>query len=527
MAQSNDLTDLKSRRRQLIQDIMNDTMHGRHIYLIGSAEYGPTNEPILVRSTVGLHNNFGYSGSLIDAFHCIKYVNKSIPVYLVKTTGVHASIYMNVNILMGEILRNAFTIQASESNEVYNDVYIINDTDSITFVFPEEMQTPNLKYYYEDYPTIDKLCDAINEDTNRKIGKLYAYYTCDPSIKTKTAFYAVNPTKIYMFGGECGINYTKNMLYNCLERTYEILESSRIDIIIPVDAFLDDVLPDDENIYGKRYYRQNKDYLTETPTGIKHSFMNQLVNFCMNQLSSGVVTHGVLGFTNQRSLVTDYLYEADELEDMYIACMKYNESLLDYPFYGCLVSAVAGDMRYNCGTIIDNSYLAYGVFCALVKNNVGTTNLALSDKIRIYEEFSEDVLNRLADNHIVAFRHSPLYDLPVVYSGVTACSDENFKYFVNVRMVQMCISYIDRIMQFYIGSNMQLVVKERYIEEDVTSVLESLKNLEYITSYNYEFIPLYLQGELKFNLTFETNYMVKAVTIRTSIRGEFSEDLIQ
>lgn len=528
MAQYDELRELQNRRRELINDIMSDNMHGRHIYLIGSAEYGPTNEPIRVRSTAGLYKNFGHKGSLINAFHCIKYTNRNIPVYLVKTTGVHASIYMNVNILEGDILRNAFSIHACESNEIYNEVYIINDVDSITFCFPNDMNMPSMKYYYSDYPTIEKLCDAINSDTNKKIGKLYAYYTCDPSVKTDTAFYSVNPTKIYMFGGECGLGYTKNMLYNCLEKTYEILESSRIDIIIPVDALLDDAFPnDDENHYGMQYYRQFRDYLTEDTEGHKYSFLNQLVNFCIRQLSSGVVTHGVIGYSSYNTLVTDYLYEADELEMLYISCMKHNESLLENPFYGFLVSAVAGDIMYNCGAIIDNAYLAYGTFCAMVKTTSGTTNLPLSDTISIYEEFSEDVLERLCDNHIIAFRHSPLHEKPVAYSGITVSDDDNLKYFVNVRMVQMCISYLDRIMQFYLGMDMQMILKEGYIEKDIKQMLETLKSIDYITYYEYKLVPYYMQGEIKVYLTLISNFMVKSVTLCTSIRAEFSEDLIQ
>ena len=41
-------------KQELIASILNDTTHGKHIYLLGSAEFGPTNEPIMVRSTVGL-----------------------------------------------------------------------------------------------------------------------------------------------------------------------------------------------------------------------------------------------------------------------------------------------------------------------------------------------------------------------------------------------------------------------------------------------------------------------------------------
>ena len=52
------------KREQVISDSLTSDLHGRRIYLLGSAEYGPTNEPILIKSTIGLHNKFGKHGTL-------------------------------------------------------------------------------------------------------------------------------------------------------------------------------------------------------------------------------------------------------------------------------------------------------------------------------------------------------------------------------------------------------------------------------------------------------------------------------
>ena len=79
--------ELRAQRKALINTILQETTHGKRIYLIGSAEFGPTNEPIMIKSTVGLYNKFGKQGTLIDAFHALKYTSKDNIVYLVKTTG--------------------------------------------------------------------------------------------------------------------------------------------------------------------------------------------------------------------------------------------------------------------------------------------------------------------------------------------------------------------------------------------------------------------------------------------------------
>ena len=524
-------TTLDNDKTKLIKEILQDKTHGKKIYLIGSAEYGPTNEPVLVKSTVGLYNKFGRRGTLIDAFHSVKYTNRNTEVYLVKTTGEHASAFLNVNTYGGDIIEDGFVITAGESNEIYNEVYMLVETDSLSFVFPKEFGLPVLKYYYKDFPTIESLADAINEDTRAKKNVLYAYYTCDPGIHTRNAFFSVNATEVYLYGGQCGLNYSKDLLYNCLARTYEMLESETIDIIVPVDAFMDDIYPDDSEEqqyrYNMKYYHSTKDYLTTDMFGNQYSFMDQLIQFCIKQLNFGVVTHGILGFNTKEKLVTDYLFEADELKDMYTACMEYNLAHVQYPFYSFMVSVVAGDLRYNHGTVIDNAYLAYAAFASMVQTTSGTTNLPLSDFISLYEEFTEETLAEFAENGIVAFRHSPLYNKPVVYDGVTASKDENLRLYVNVRMIQLAISYINRLCQFHIGGNMHKLIKKGTLRADLNSILTTIKSADIINSFEFRIQPYYQQNEIRIYLTMLTNYMVKAINLCAVVHAQFDEELIE
>ena len=232
-------------RKDLINNILNSDLHGKRIYLLGSAEFGATNEPKLIKSSVGLYSNFGRNGSLIKAFHELKYTSKDNYVYVVKVTGEHAAAYLNVNCNGGEIVQEGFVFSSKESNEIYNDIKIILDTEYLAISYPTELGGNTITYSYVDYPNIDKLTEAINNDINKtKKGKVYAFYNVDPSTKTSTAFFACNPAEIYMYGGQCGLNYSKNLLYNYLTRAYDVLESHDIDIVIPVDAFLDDVHPE-------------------------------------------------------------------------------------------------------------------------------------------------------------------------------------------------------------------------------------------------------------------------------------------
>lgn len=519
----------KEERLNLINDIINDNLHGKHIYILGSAEFGPVNEPILCQSTVGVYNNFGKQGTLIDAFHAIKYVSKNNLVYLVKTTGEHASAYLNVNIQDGEIIKDGFILTSSDANEIYNDLEITVDIDKLTFTFPDELNKPPISYKYDDYKTIDELTQAINKDTKEKRSSVYAYYTVDSFTPIKNAFYPCNFTSNYMYGGQCGLNYSKNLLYNCLQKTYNILESHEIDIIIPIDAFMDDIYPDDSeeglHQYNMKYYHSTKDYLSKDVSGIQLSFMDQLINFCIIQLNSGIVTNGILGYNSYYKVQSNFLGDEDDLVHFYKACIEYNLDCCDNPFYAFLVSVVVGDIEYNMGDIIDNGYLAYAALCADITVTDGTTNIPISDTIAIYQEFSEDVLQELAKSGIVVFRHSPLYEQPVVYDGITASPmHENLKLYCNVRMIQMCISYINRLFQFYVGSDIQYLIDDDIIKTDLDNVLARIQDKNIITSYEFTIVPHYNKGEINVYLSLQTCFMTKAVKLNSIIYTEFLEE---
>ena len=524
-----DVALLAQQRKELYNEILNSDFCGRNIYILGSAEFGPTNTPILIRSTTGLYSKFGRQGSLIKAWHAIKYVSRYNHIYCVKTTGEHSSAYFNVNVRGQDPILNGFILTASQSNETFNDTQIVFTTNSLTIHFPTELHMQYVTYSYNDYPTIETLANAINQDTNNKKSFVYAYYTVNGAYSTKEAFCTVNPELTYLHGGECGLNYSKNLLYNCLKRSYDILESHPIDILIPVDAFLDDMYPDElensKSKYGRAYYQTDKDYLTEDTKGNKLSFLDQAITFCMKQLNFGIVTHGILGFNSYYKEWSRYLSEADDLVFMYKACLEYNIKHCTFPDYAFLVSVVGGDTMYNYGTIIDNGYLAYAAICCAIDVTRGTTNVPIQQGLTLWHEFSEESLQILADSGIAAFRHSPYYNCPVVYNGVTCCTnDENLKLWVNVRMISLCMCYLSKIYQMYIGHSMNYILSSGILKQDINNILLYLKERDIVTEFDFEIVPYYSSQEIKVYLTLMTNYMVKAVQCCSVINVQLLEE---
>ena len=78
-------SNLNAQITSLMQTILSDPLHGKKIYLPGSAEFGPTNEPVKIKSTVGLYNKFGKQGTLINAFKAIKYTTTDAPNNIIHT----------------------------------------------------------------------------------------------------------------------------------------------------------------------------------------------------------------------------------------------------------------------------------------------------------------------------------------------------------------------------------------------------------------------------------------------------------
>lgn len=517
--------ELNKNKAELVDKIMSLDLHGRRIYLLGTAEFGPTNEPVLVKSTAGLKNKFGRFGTLHAAFHAIKYISKDNYVYLVKTTGEHSVAYFNVNTYGGEVARDGFVISASESNEIYNDIYVEVDLTAFSITYPDFFGIEKQVYPYTEYPTIELLANAINKNTRLKKGKVFAYYMVDPATPTQNAFFNCNMVLNYLNGGYCGVGYSKDMLYNCLERTYDMLESEDIDFILPVDACLDDIYPNDtdeeEFQYNMKYYHSDKDYLTPDVFGNPRSFMNQLEKFCVKQLNSGIVTHGIIGY-NEMEHISEYLYESDDVVKMLTMCLEWNKYYLEDPFHSFLVTAVAGDLRYNY-TEVHNACFAYAAIASSVTVNEGTANIPI-DKVGLYNEWTEEALAVLADNGICAFRHSPLYDKPVIYDGVTCCTeDENYKLFANVRMIQMAISYLNKLYQFYIGLDMVRLVKDDIIENDSRTILAMIQSRDIITDFDIQIAPYYYKQHVKVYLTLQTDYMTKSIKAYTEISGEYQE----
>ena len=488
------------------------------LYILGTAEFGPINSPLNVKSANEVFSIYGNRGTLIEAYNSISMLNLDVDIYLVKISGTHSETYLNINQIGSEVLEDAFYIKSKHSNEKYNNIKINIKENYIAFSYEDEENIFYNEYDFERFKTVQDLVEAINEDTRNLKNEVFCYANCDSSVLSKYAFLGVNNEEIYLTGGNSGLFYTKNMLFNCLEKTYSMLEGVQIDILMPLGINYDDTFTDNLEDQFK-YYDPEKEYLTlKDKNGEYENFYKQLLKFCKNQMAFNCITHGVMSIDRSDSFNID--------EDEYFERLKYFKDLNSNGVtekYRCLVSVCAGDLYSIYGTRIYNSQMAYAPIAASIGGNQNTTNKKADNSFTLYNTFSNELLAKLTDLGYVSFRFSPLTKTIVVTNGVTTSDDDNFKYFCNIRMVQIICRLIKESLEKFIGENIFEIIESKKIEAELESVFNTLIDTRLIEGFNVNNISNEETGNIFINLDLKTLDMVEEIPLKGLIGGEANE----
>lgn len=498
--------------------------YGNKIFLLGTAEFGPVNTPLKITSINYAKKNFGNKGTLLDAFRVIRENDSDCEVFFVKVSGCHSELYLNINKAGGEIEENAFYIKSKYANEIFNDIEIIIKDNALYINYPtEELGDYYIEYKYnktdengEDlldskgnkiYKTVYDIVEEINEDTRLLNSSVYCYATCEPNVMANSAFVGVNETYNKLSGGNSGLYYNKNMLYLCLEDTYNILEGRDIDIIIPLRCYYDDLFTDIEEDISQ-YYDLDREYLTLKDDNDEYlSYYQQLVEFCRRQLRFGFITHGVMGLNPTNDVFLD--------EDCYYIKLEYlkkkeDENILNQN-YRHLVSVCIGDIYTTYGTRVYNSYIMYACLIAQIQIKGNTTNKPLSQSFTMYNDFSTRMLAKLRDLGYTTFRYSILKRAVVCANGITTSNDVNFKYLTNVRMCQLTMIRVNKLLSEYIGENINTLVQSKEIYKRLLSLLTSLTTSKILKGFSINSITIPEPGHMMIDLSFRTIYMLESI----------------
>lgn len=492
-----------------VEQILNSRdLYGKKIYLLGTAVLGPVNTPIKMNSLAHAISIFGGQGSLIDAYKIIIETRLSCEVYLCKVTGTHSEVYLNVNQSFNEVIENGMYIKSKHANENYNDVTITLSDESLFIEYnPDDYNGYILEYSYSNNPSLHGLVESINEDTRNLKSEIYCYTNCEANTQTIGSLDTVNPTTLKLSGGNSGLYYNKNMYYNCLDETYAMLEGLDIDIIIPLDANYDDTFTDNEE-HLENYYNLNREYLTLKNDNKEYcSYYTQLLKFCKNQMRFGSLTNGIMG----TYIIDDPHFDEEEYLKKLVFFNECNEQIKENQKYKHLISVVVGDLYNMYGAGISNGYIAYSAIVASLIISENTTNRMLPKTFITSTVFSQKAIDKLQEIGFTSFRYSVLKKVVVVTNGITTSSDEAFKYFVNVRMSQLTMCYVRKLLSSFIGEDLNNILVSKSLEQGLKSLLNSLVRLNVITGYGVNELINPVTGHIFLDLSLKTIYMIENV----------------
>lgn len=519
--------------------IESSSIYGKKIFLLGTSNLGPVNTPIKAISASHIKSVFGEEGTLLEAYRTIKESDFDCEVFMVKISGLHSELYLNINTPSGEIIERGFYLKAKHASEIYDDIIVTIDSASIYINYSTKAlgeYVLEYKYQVEDdegkplydnygnpiYKTMYDLAEEINEDTRNLVSQVYCYANCNSNVLCNSALQGVNPRNNAFKGGNTGLYYNKNMLYNCLSDTYAILEGHDIDLILPLECYFDDTCTSNEDDLNE-FYNLDREYLTLKNDGIYVSYYKQLLEFCKKQMRFGMITHGIMGMNRLNSPFIN--------QDDYYCYLNHfkiiNENTASMDKYRQLVSVCVGDLYTTYGTRISNSYIAYSALVANISIAENTTNKPLPVSFTSYVDFDNRMLNKIKDLGFTAFRYSILKKTVVVANGVTTSDDKNFKYLCNVRMCQLTMSRVRGVLNTFVGESINELIKTKEIEHSVIELLNKLISQKIISGFGINSITNPNTGHILLDLSFKTAYMlenIRAYSGLTAVRyGELYE----
>lgn len=503
-------------------DIINEileskSLYGKKIYLIGTALYGPVNTIIKASGISHVISVFGTEGSLIDAYRIIVETKVNCDVYLIKTSGIHSELYLDINQPLNDIVEKGFCLKAKHANEMYDNVSIILNDNSLCIKYINNSKDDYLlEYSYDKYLTLHDLAEAINDDTRNLKSEVYCTVECNIDTPTVGSLNVVNPSVNNLYGGNSGIYYNKNMMYTCLENTLSFIEGEDIDLIIPLNMNYDDTFTDDMDAI-KKFYDLNREYLTLKDLNGKYlSYYSLLLSFCKKQMSFGQVTSGIMGLNLINQMSNDMTNYIDMLKYM----KKNNAPNEIDKKYMHLVSVVVGDLYGVYGTSISNGYIAYATLIASLEVLQSTTNKMLPKTFSLANVFSQDILNQLMNLGFTSFRYSTSKKGVVVSSGITTSDNDSFKLLCNVRMIQLTMCYVRKLLSSFIGEDISDIVDSKSLAKNLKLLLDSLVSMKIITGYAVNELINPITGHIFLDLSLKTAYMIEEIRSYTGLSSK-------
>lgn len=506
----------ESLRQEYIQSLVSSIQSERTLVLIGTGSRGPVNVPTTIYNRQQAVKIFGEKGTLVEAYEQMESLLNGAPVCFVKTTGTHGILRLALNQQGGDIIPDALLLKTKEASELYNQIQVQLEPTAIHISHPQALGGHTMTYQLDRYGVMGELIAALNEDAENGKIELYAQSGIDELTTLHEPFYGCNATLSTISGASSELTVNKDFYYYCLQETYRILEGSEYQLIVPLGAYFDDILTSDasygETVYGQIGYRQG-DYLTAQKGGRRVSYYAQLLEFCQKQFDLGIFSHGIIGFNPDNPSDSEML--------SILVNESYRENILSAWFteHYHHVSVVAGSLYYDHFRSINSAVLAYAAFLHTVDWANPLTNTPIDSSCSLVTPLNKDTQKMVNKKGIVTFRESILHKGQLVVASATTLNPDpgGLSYFYNLRMCQITISGLNRLVDSYLGLHLDDLIKHNRMEKEIKSYLDLLKEIQWISDYGCAVHILEETTEVRIEISIKTTYMVDAIQINGSI----------
>ena len=513
---------------------------GQNLFLIGTSTKGPYMEPVLVTSPENAEKVFGSldKGNLVKAFNQAYSEDRDIPIYLMRIGCTPSTL----------TLSNPYD---DTLDLLYFEVEDVTDDFEVTLEFRDAKITDDeyKKYailhtskgyiYYElnDHMNVNELSRLVNRDYRDGIHSIKCS-AIDPNCMVSYLYEEYEQQVLSFIPGNDGTEISKNYTYLELELAYDILQGRNVDVIVPVEAFIDDIHPvflyAGDSYYGSAVYESRSDYLSLLDTENDDqpvTFHEQLIEFCRRQTLLGCMSLGIMGFRPMVKVPDSIAYDNSYITRILdMTAFRRRTGFIDYVngrFYdkGFYLLPVGSELIYRHGDTEyhDNGYVRYAALAASTFET--TTNMMIGDDVELRYELSNQTRSDLSRLGIVTFRKSVRKGL-VVQSGVTAASEEtDYHTLANVRMVQLTIVTMNSVIDHIRSQEYTDELLRRYIETSLGEALLSLKESGVLTEYGLQINWLSDGSQGEIIIAIKSKYMIESIQIN-SLLGESTEGMV-
>lgn len=486
------------RIKSLYKKPIKDSYTLKNILIIGSSEFGITNEVIEVTNEKDVIMTYGRNGSIYESYKSIKdEVSKyNIGVFVIKYGGEHATASFNIN-TKESIINDALIFKSIYSNELYNDIRINITSVGIEMIFPLFFNLNPKIYHYKDFPNLYMLIKQINEDTINGENVIFAQANVDDFTEFDESFALINESK-NLSNGDSGLNLSNNEKFMALELTYELIQGLELDYIVLPDVFYND------------------EVTTLYVNGRRCSFYEQLLSFSISQLNYSIITLGILQINTDSFNNDNPDIHIEKLKELMITTHS-NSSLADYRFLITLVYDYL-IIGHNLNKISSSILIALEL--AKLETTRNITNSPINENYYLNILLNSEQIKELSDLGIISFRLSPYHNRVVPVNGITNYTyldsdikqyNNEYKYLTSVVLLQNTIPKLKSILEANIGKSIYSLEKDKKMEDELLVVLSNLVKKEILTKYSISITYDVESGTINLELILQNIFVTEGI----------------